>query len=128
MSTIHDTPRSDLEARLRDEFTDRAANATGADRILTALAKQPIELRPSRTRSVGRWAVAAAAVAVVLAGVPIGLHLAGNGQSPTITAAPEGLTQPKDISYDLAYQPTWLPANFTADSREGTADGTEQQS
>jgi hypothetical protein len=125
VNTTNDTPLSDVEARLRAEFADRADNATGADRILTALANQPLRLRARhRSPSIGRWATVAAVVALVAAGIPVGLHLAGH--SPQLDTATPSTS--RGNGYELTYIPGWLPVGFLATARTGSLGGAEQKS
>lgn len=130
MNTIPDHAESDIETRLRAEFGNRAAHATGADRILTALATQPVALRSRRAPAIGRWAAVAAGVAIVAAGIPIGLHLAhpapSIGTATTPAPAHQSTGPHGDLVYHLTYQPTWLPPGYVTDGRRSTASGDSQ--
>lgn len=123
MNTMPGTAPDNTEARLRAEFTRRAANATGAERIRAALADPPpADLRPYRDRRhrTGGWIAVAAGVAVVAAGIPIGLHLAGDAHGNANPA------REHDIVYHMTYQPTWLPPGYLAGARESSVGSVEQ--
>lgn len=123
MNTTYGGPESDLETRLRAEYAHRAAAATGADAILAALADpRPTALRPYRDpRSTGRWIAVAAGVAIIAAGVPIGLHLAGGNPATGPAAGHQ-----HDTSYALTFRPAWLPSGYVASQRESSLGGLEQ--
>ena len=112
---------TDIETLLRTEFADRAADATGADAILAALAEQ----RPRRpTFAAGRWTAVAAGVVLIAAGIPLGLSLTGGydpTRDPTVppAAAPNG--------YVLHFDPAWLPAGFVEVHRANGPDDAREE-
>ena len=126
MNTTNDTPTPDLENRLRTEFADRASRATGADRIRTALASQPLQLSARRRPApIGRWITVAAAVAVVAAGIPIGLRLASH--NPPDPSPPSASSLRADVAYQLSYQAGWLPSEFVVSGRTASVNGAAQR-